>query len=311
MGTAAFAVPCLRRTAAEHEVAAVVSQPDRPRGRGLRLTPSPVKAAAGELGLGVLQPEKASAPDFVAQLAVLAPEVLVVVAYGQILRPAVLSLPERGCINVHGSLLPELRGAAPIQWAVIRDYAETGVSTMFMDAGMDTGDVILTARVPIDPQETAGELSERLAPLGADLLSRTLSQVAAGTAPRVPQDPARATYAPLLRREDGDVSWNRPAEEVRARIHGCNPAPGAVARRHGRPVKLWRAEAVAGGVLGRPGEVLSLAPLTLAAGLGALRLLEVQAENRPHGTGADFARGYRVELGEIWEDGGSAEPSSG
>jgi len=308
MGTAPFAVPCLRAVAAAgHEVAAVVSQPDRPRGRGMRLRPSAVKVAAAELGLPVRQPERASETGFVADLRALAPEVIVVVAYGQILRPAVLEIPPRGCVNVHGSLLPELRGAAPIQWAVIRGLPETGVTTMFMDAGLDTGDVILAAREPIRPEDTAGALGERLAPLGAELLIRTLSLLAAGEAPRTPQDPARATLAPLLRREDGAVAWWRTAAEIRNLIHGCNPAPGAFAFRGGRPVKLWRAVAVAGA--GRPGEVLSTAPLVIAAGEGAVHLLEVQAENRGRTGGEEFARGSRVSPGEIWQD-GLAERSS-
>jgi methionyl-tRNA formyltransferase len=304
MGTAAFAAPCLQAVVrAGHTVQAVVSQPDRPHGRGMKLQPSPVKAAAMELGLPVLQPEKASLPGFVERLRTLAPQVIVVVAYGQILRPAVLEIPPLGCINVHGSLLPELRGAAPIQWSVIRGYPETGVTTMFMDPGMDTGDMILKVAEPIRPEDTAGSLGERLAPLGAELLVRTLALVESGAAPREPQDHDRATYAPMLKREDGAIAWASTAVEIRNRIHGCNPAPGAFARRQGETVKLWRAAAVAGAAGTKPGTVLDTNPLTIAAGEGAVQLLQVQPENRSRLDSAAYCNGYRVTPGEVWEDG--------
>lgn len=308
MGTAAFAVPCLEALlAAEHEVAAVVTQPDRPHGRGLTWHPSPVKESALRYKLPILQPEKARDPDFVAELAALAPELIAVVAYGQILRAAVLELPPRGCVNVHGSLLPELRGAAPIQWAVIRGYRETGVTTMFMDAGMDTGDMIFRAREPIHPDDTAGTLAARLAPAGARLLVETVAAIAAGAPPRESQDHARATYAPMLKREDAAVAWDLPAEAVRDLIHGCNPAPGAFAGHAGKPLKLWRAELVESAPQGVPGEVVALdrdGPV-VAAGRGALRLLEAQPASRPRVTGAEFARGARLEHGERLADGRS------
>jgi methionyl-tRNA formyltransferase len=304
MGTAAFAVPCLHAAhAAGHRVAAVVSQPDRPRGRGMALQPSPVKAAALELGLPVLQPEKASAPEFGHQLRDLEPQAIVVVAYGQILKPSVLDVPPLGCVNVHGSLLPELRGAGPIQWAILRGYAETGVTTMFMDPGMDTGDMILKAAVPIHPEDTAVELAERLAPVGADLLVRTLALLERGEAPREPQDPSRATYAPMLKKGDGAFRWSRPAVDLRNQVHGCNPWPGAYARRADQTVKLWRARVVEAPAGTAPGTVLSAEPLVLAAGEGALELLEVQPENRARLEGAAYSRGYRVQPGEVWADG--------
>jgi methionyl-tRNA formyltransferase len=305
MGTAQFAVPCLRAVlAAGPEVPAVVTQPDRPHGRGMKLRPSPVKVAALEAGLDVLQPEKASHPEFVEHLRRLSPGVIVVVAYGQILRPAVLDIPPLGCINVHGSLLPELRGAAPIQWAIIRGFRETGVTTMFMDPGMDTGDMILKRTLPIHPTDTAGTLAERLAPLGAELLVETLRRIETEAAPREPQEHDRATYAPMLKREDGAIAWNQPAEAVRNRIHGCNPAPGAYARRSADTVKIWRADVVPGAPQASPGSVLDPKQLVIAAGEGALRLLEVQPENRARLDGEAFCRGYRVTPGEVWENGG-------
>lgn len=301
MGTAPFAVPCLRALLdAGHTVSAVVSQPDRPRGRGMKLQPSAVKLLALERGLPVLQPEKASQPEFVEELRRLAPQLLVVVAYGQILRPAVLEIPPLGCINVHGSLLPELRGAAPIQWSIIRGHAETGVTTMYMDVGMDTGDMIYTAACPILPEDTTLSLAERLAPLGADLLVKTLADLEQGIAPREAQDPALATYAPMLKREDGAIDWTQSAVEIRNRIHGCNPSPGAFARRGEELVKLWRAEIVTGLEAAPPGTVLDAVQLVLSTGDGALRLVEVQPENRGRVSGSEYARGYRVQLGEIW-----------
>ncbi len=304
MGTAPFAVPCLQAVvAAGYRVRAVVAQPDRPHGRGMKLQAPPVKEAALALGLPVLQPEKASDPKFVAELAEQRPQVIVVVAYGQILRPAVLEIPPMGCLNVHGSLLPELRGAAPIQWAIIRGYTETGVTTMFMDPGMDTGDMILKAKLPILPEDTAGTLAERLAPLGAKLLVETLSGVGAHAAPRIPQDHAQATYAPMLRREHGAVDWTRSAVEIRNQIHGCNPAPGAHARRHGETVKLWRAEVVPGRPELAPGTVVDPSSLVIQTGKEALRLLDVQPPNRARTDGAAFCRGYRVGVGEQWDPG--------
>lgn len=301
MGTAPFAVPCLRALVSSgNEVAAVVTQPDRPRGRGMALQPSAVKVAAAEHGLAVIQPERASEPAFIAGLRELRPECVVVVAYGQILRPALLEIPPLGCINVHGSLLPELRGAAPIQWSLIRGFAETGVTTMFMDAGMDTGDMILKHRVPIAPNDTAGDLTEKLAPAGAELLKETLALVAGGDPPREAQDSSLATYARMLRKEDGVVSWNVPASEVRGRIHGCNPSPGAYTVRAGSQVKLWRAEVVPGTRAAAPGTVLDAHELIIACAPAALRLLEVQPESRGRLDGGAYGRGYRVAAGEVW-----------
>jgi methionyl-tRNA formyltransferase len=218
----------------------------------------------------------------------------------------VLEIPPLGCINVHGSLLPELRGAAPIQWSILRGFPETGVTTMFMDRGMDTGDMILRESVAIAPEDTAGTLAERLAPVGAALLTRTLELLEAGTAPRTPQDAARATHAPMLRREDGVLCWEGSAEEIRNRIHGCNPAPGAYFRRNGEPVKAWRAEVVPrepAAESARPGTVLSAEPLVVAAGSGAVRLLEVQPESRARVPGEAYSRGQRVVPGEGWQNG--------
>jgi len=302
MGTAAFAVPALRRLSKSgHALLAVVTQPDRPHGRGGGLAPGPIKQAALELDLPLLQPEKASDPAFVASVTELTPDLIVVVAYGQILKPAVLDLPPLSCINVHASLLPELRGAAPIQWAILRGYTETGVTTMRMDAGMDTGPILLQESASIGSGDTAGSLAERLAPLGAELLIETITRVESQEAVPRPQDSSRASYAPLLRKEDGAVAWEDPAAQVRNRIHGCNPSPGAFSFRSDRLVKLWRAEVVAGGAPEAPGTVVDAGEeLVIAAGSGRVRLLEVQPESRARMSGREFRRGYRVVPGERW-----------
>jgi methionyl-tRNA formyltransferase len=298
-GSAPFAVPSLQALLdAGHPVHAVVTQPDRPHGRGMRPGPGPVKRAALGAGLPVLQPEKASALEFVESVRALQPDVLAVVAYGQILKPALLDLPRLAAINVHGSLLPALRGAAPIQHAVIQGLPVTGVCTMFMDPGMDTGDVCLCWETAIDPDETAGELSARLAPEGARLLVETLARLQAGGAPRFPQDPGRATYAPPLRREDGRIDWRRSAVEIRNRIHGCNPSPGAFGLWSGAPLKLWRARALPEQAGAPPGTVVRADPLVVAAGEGRLELTEVQPASRPRMRGADFARGARMHPGK-------------
>jgi methionyl-tRNA formyltransferase len=304
MGTAAFAVPSLRALLdSGHLLSAVVTQPDRPAGRGQEMRVSPVKALAQERGLRFLQPEKASLPEFIEELRALAPEAIVVVAYGQILRPAVLEIPPLGCLNVHGSLLPKLRGAAPIQWAVIRGEGVTGVTTMFMDVGMDTGDIIVQAEEPIADDDTAGSLAERLALLGARLLAQTLDMVGRGAAPRRAQDASLATYAPMLKREHGFIDWSEPAAAIRNRIHGCNPSPGAVALRDGRPVKLWQAriaEREPSATPPEPGVVIRLEPggPVIAAGEGAVQIRELQPENRPRITGDDYFRGYPLHAGQ-------------
>ena len=222
-GSPAFAVPCLRATAAETELVAVVSQPDRPAGRGQRATPPAVKVAAEELGIPVLQPEKIRTPETLAALAALDAELWVVVAYGRILPQALLDLPRLGAYNVHASLLPRLRGAAPIQWAIIRGDDETGVSIMRMEAGLDTGPVGAVRRIAIAADDTTGTLSEKLAALGAALLAETLPEIVAGRARFVPQDDAAVTLAPLLDKGDGRLDFARSARLVSAQARGVDP----------------------------------------------------------------------------------------
>lgn len=301
-GTAPFAVPTLRVLAqAGFSILAVVSQPDRPQGRKMQLLPTPVRAAAEELGLPVLQPPRINESGFVSTLAALRPDLLVVVAYGQILRPPLLGLPPLGCINLHGSLLPLLRGAAPVQWSIIRGYEETGVTTMQMDAGLDTGPILLQASTGIGPEETAGELAARLAVVGADLMRDTLTVLASTGVTPTPQDDSRATLAPPLRRIDGFICWSWRAREICNRVRGCNPWPGCSALLNGQEVKLWRARAIPS-LSGRPGELLSTEPLVLAAGEESVELMEVQPAGGARMSGEVFARGRRLSAGERFDE---------
>ncbi len=300
MGTPDFAVPCLDRLVADgHDVAAVVTQPDRPKGRGGKLAASPVKAAAAGYGLPVLQPEKIRAAEFMAALAMLKPAVIVVVAFGQFLPREMLALPPLGCVNVHASLLPRYRGAAPIHWAVMNGETTTGVTTMYMDTGMDNGDMILKAATAIGPDDTTGEVHDRLKVLGAELLARTLAALADGTAPRAPQDGAAATFAPLLTRAAERIDWRRPAAAVHNQVRGLNPWPGAYCLHAGKVLKVWRSElAAAGG--GEPGRVVAAGEdgAVVATGAGAVRLTEVQPENRRRMAMGEFVRGYGLTVGE-------------
>lgn len=309
MGTPAFAVPSLEAVAAAgHEVCAVVTQPDRPVGRGGRVRPSPVKETAQRLGIPVLQPERVRRPAAVAELAAVQADCFVVVAFGQILPRSVLELPRYGCINVHASLLPAYRGAAPIHWAVLNGETETGVTTMWMDEGLDTGDMLLKTRLPIGPDETTGELHDRLAVAGAELLVESLALIERGEAPREPQNPDLATYAPLLLPEHERVDWSQPAQAVHNQIRGLCPWPGAYTPSPLGRLKLWRSRldgaappdrAATGGDGAAPGTVLAVDAdgIWVQCGDTALRLTEVQPENKRPMPADAFARGYRVAPG--------------
>ncbi len=305
MGTPDFAVPCLDRLVADgYELAAVVTQPDRPKGRGQKLAASPVKAAAVGYGLPVLQPEKIKTAEFLATMTALRPAAVVVVAFGQFLPRELLALPPLGCVNVHASLLPRYRGAAPIHWAVMNGETVTRVTTMLMDTGMDSGDMILKAEVAIGPDDTTGEVHDRLKELGAAVLADTLARLAAGTAPRTPQDGAAATFAPLLTRAVERIDWVKPAQAVHNLVRGLNPWPGAYCLHAGKVLKVWRSEFVptAAGC-GRPGRVIAAGDdgAVVVAGDGAVRLTEVQPENRRRMGMGEYVRGYGLTVGETLE----------
>lgn len=296
MGTPDFAVPCLQRLLEDgHEVPAVFTQPDKPVGRHAVLTPPPVKQLALSHGIPVYQPTKMRDGTVAALLRELAPDCLVVVAYGRILPQEILDVPPRGCVNIHGSLLPRYRGAAPIQWSVIRGETVTGVTSMFMDAGMDTGDIIDTLTTPIGENETAGELFERLAPLGARLLSTTLAAIADGTVTRRPQNDAEATMAPMLEKAMGRLDLTRPARELHNQVRGMNPWPGAFCTAGGKTLKIHETRVTAGS--GAPGTLLCADPVTVACGEGALQLVTVQPEGKPRMAAEAWLRGARLPQG--------------
>ncbi len=292
MGTAELACPCLDALAglAEHEIVGVITQPDRPKGRDLKATPPPVKVTAEKLGLPVQQPAKIREAAAVDRIRDARPDVIVVVAYGQILPKTVLEIPPRGCINVHTSLLPRWRGAGPIQYAILNGDPETGVTTMFMDEHMDTGDIILQRAEPIHPDDTSAVLHDRLAVLGAATLVETIRLLAAGQAPRRKQDEALATYAKKLTKEDGRIDWRRPASQIERQVRAFDPWPGAYTFLDDALLKVWKA-AIASPRPGGPGQITGD---VVATGDGALRLLEVQpAGGRPMSFDA-FVRGHKI-----------------
>jgi len=296
LGTPDFAVPSLEQTvSAGHEVAAVFTQPDRPKGRGQQLQSPPVKLAALRLGLSVQQPERVGRPEVVEQLRHLAPEAMVAVGYGQILPPAILGIPPMGVVNVHASLLPKYRGAAPVQWAIARGERLTGVTIMRLDAGLDTGPILLKWETEIGEKETAVELSARLARAGAGVLARALADL-----PRLraePQDNSQATYAPILKKEDGHIDWSRSAREILNRIRGFQPWPGCYAFLRGRRLHVWKAQAADRIVEPRH---LSARERRLYAGCadGAVELLEVQWEGKKRMEAAAFLNGFPMEADE-------------
>lgn len=302
MGTPEFAAVSLRALLeAGYPVVGVVTQPDKPAGRGGKLRPSPVKEVALAHGLPVFQPRRLRRPEVVAQLKELGSDLTVVVAYGQILSREALEISPLGSINVHASLLPRWRGAAPIQRAIMAGDAETGVCTMWMDEGMDTGDICLTARVPIGPEITGGELHDQLARVGADLLVETVRRVEAGDAPRIPQPAEGVTYAAKLEPADEVIDWARPAAELYNQIRALNPWPGAYTIGPRGRLKIWRASVVPNPEpRAEPGTVVSLVRregFTVAAGEGALLVREVQPHGKARMDAQSFVNGGGVQVG--------------
>jgi methionyl-tRNA formyltransferase len=293
MGTPAFAVPTLERiVGVGHRVMAVFTQPDRPRGRGQRQGMPPVKERALRLALPIFQPERVRRPEIVDRLRAMAPEAIVVVGYGQIIPQAILEIPPMGIINVHASLLPKYRGAAPIQWAIARGESRTGVTTMRVNAGLDTGDMLLKWETEIGPQETAIELSERLAHGGAELLVRTLSEL-----PSIkpePQDDAHASYAPILRKEDGHIDWSVPARDILNRVRGFLPWPGCYGFLRGQRLHVWTARASERHL---PAGRLRVENRRLFAGCGdgAIELVEVQLEGKKRMESSAFLNGFPLQ----------------
>ena len=296
MGTPDFAVPCLKVLTEHYNVSAVYTQPDRPKGRGRHLAKSPVKVFAEEHGLPVYQPQKIKTPECVAELKALAPDLIVVVAFGQILSQEILDIPPYGCINVHASLLPRWRGAAPIHWSIIGGDSVSGVTTMHMDAGLDTGDMIYKAETPISPEMTTEQLHDKLMELGAELLLKTVRALEDGTAPREKQDDSLSCYAKMLDNANCRIDWSRSAAEIHNLIRGLNSWPGAYTTLNGRKFKIWQSAVVSGS--GEPGRIISLTKkgIVVAAGSGAVELTQIQPPNKAKMPAASYVNGHRQEL---------------
>lgn len=301
MGTPDFAVPALDALAqSAHQIVLVLTQPDRPRGRGRKLAAAPVKRVAEHHRYPVFQPESVKNGKALKQIEAAQADFLVVIAFGHVLPPAILDIPKFGAINCHASLLPKYRGPAPIQWAVINGEEETGVTTMMMNRGLDTGDILMMAKEPIGPEDTAGTLHDRLAVTAADLLIATLKGFADNTLKPVEQDSDQATYAPLLRKSDGRISWRKPAVAIESFIRGVTPWPGAFTFHGGKRIKIFKSRPVDTRTDQQPGTVLESFPdeLRVATGNGALSIQELQGASGKRLAVEDFLRGYPLSPGE-------------
>lgn len=298
-GTPEFAVPSLRALLGESDpVVAVVCQPDKPAGRGQHVSAPPVKQVALEAGVEVFQPEKLRAPDFAEILRPLAPDLIIVAAYGKILPKSLLELPRHGCINVHASLLPRYRGAAPIQWAIVRGEVRTGVTIMQMNERMDAGDILLQRETTIGADETYGELQARLAQLGAEALREALTQLHVGELPRQPQRESDATLAPMIKKQDGRIDWTQPAAHIARVVRAFNPWPSAFTYLDGKLLKVHRAHPIDTAATAPPGAVTATGDgIAVATGQGTLLLDELQLEGRKRLPAADFARGGAIKVG--------------
>lgn len=302
MGTPDFAVPSLKALhASGHTIALVVTRPDRPKGRGRKVFPPPIKTQALNLGLDTIQPKSLRTQEFEDHVASLKPDFLIVVAFGHILNESILSLPRIGTINVHASLLPKYRGPAPINWAIINGENETGVTTMLMDKGLDTGDILLSAKETITAEDTAETLHDRLAVIGSGVLVKTLEAIANETIHPAAQDHSQATYAPLLSKHDGHIDWEKPAETLEPFIRGMTPWPGAFTFHGNKRLKIFKAKPIAKDFEEPPGTVLkSFADeLQIATANGALSLLEIQGPSGKRLLIKDFLRGYNIPPGTI------------
>lgn len=305
MGTPDFSVPALEAlVASEHEVAAVVTQPDKPKGRGKEIHMSPVKECALKHNIPVYQPVRARDEAFVEEMRTLKPDAMVVIAFGQILPKSLLDLPKYGCVNIHASLLPKYRGAAPIQWAVINGDEETGITTMMMDVEMDTGDMLEKTVVKLNPDETGGSLFDRLSLLGGDLILSTLSKLEKGEITPQPQDHAQATYVKKISKSMGDIDWTMDAVSIERLVRGLNPWPSAFTRWNGKMLKIWEAKVLPDLETKAPcGSVISASDegLKIQTGNGVLCVTSLQLEGKKRMDTAAFLRGYQVESGFIME----------
>ena len=300
MGTPHFAVPALKALHNnDQNIALVITQPDRPKGRGRKLTPSPVKETAINLGYSVIQPSSVRTAEFSNYIEKHAPGFIVVVAFGHILPKNILTIPQIATINIHASLLPKYRGPAPIQWAIINEEKETGITTMLMDEGMDTGDILLSSKLKIASDDTSGTLHDRLADLGADLLIQTLKTFETGNINPISQDHTQATYAPMLKKNDGRMNWKLPAESLEAFIRGMTPWPGAFTFHEKKRLKFFKARTIVMDTDASPGTVIKGFPdeLWISTGKGVLSVMEIQGESGKRLLIKDFLRGYQLPPG--------------
>jgi methionyl-tRNA formyltransferase len=300
MGTPQFAVPALKALHKnDQDIALVVTQPDRPKGRGRKLTPSPVKEMAMNLGCSVIQPPSVRTTDFSNCIEKHTPDFIVVVAFGHIIPKNILAIPKIATINIHASLLPKYRGPAPIQWAIINEEKETGVTTMVMDEGLDTGDILLSSKLEIAPDDTSGTLHDRLADHGADLLIQTLNAFETGDINPISQDHTQATYAPMLKKNDGRMNWTLTAESLEAFIRGMTPWPGAFTFHENKRLKIFKAKTIVMDTEASPGTVIKGFPdeLWISTGKSVLSIMEIQGESGKRLLIKDFLRGYKLPPG--------------
>ncbi|SFR95590.1 methionyl-tRNA formyltransferase [Anaeromicropila populeti] len=302
MGTPEFSVAALvSLVEAGHQVAGVVTQPDKPKGRGKQMQFPPVKEKAIEYGIPVFQPQRVKEEGFLELLKGLEPELIVVVAFGQMLPQSILELPKYGCINIHASLLPKYRGAAPIQWVIIDGEKETGVTTMMMDVGLDTGDMLMKEVISIDKKETGGSLHDKLSAAGGDLILKTIEKLEAGTLTREKQDDTQSCYAKMLTKTLGKMDFQKPAAELERLIRGLNPWPSAYTTLDGKTLKVWDADVVEKEYQEVPGTVVEVSGtgIVVATGQGGLELKEIQLEGKKRMTADNFLRGYPVAKGVV------------
>ncbi|MBR3103248.1 MAG: methionyl-tRNA formyltransferase [Lachnospiraceae bacterium] len=302
MGTPDYAATALEAILqAGYEVTGVVCQPDKPKGRSGALAACPVKECALKYNLPVFQPERIKRPEAVAELKKFPADVFVVAAFGQILSEEILTMPKYGCINIHASLLPKYRGAAPIQWCIVDGEKETGVTIMQMDAGIDTGDILFTKKVEITEEETGGSLFDKLSQAGAELIVEALPKIEAGEVNPVKQEEALSNYARMLKKEDGQINWKRPAEEIGRQVRGMDPWPSAYTYYKGKQFKIWKAQAVDGGTEGlQPGTIAQIEKqgIWIACGSGMLQVTEAQLEGKKRMSAADLMNGRSLEMNE-------------
>ena len=301
MGTPDFAVPTLEALIEKHEVLAVVTQPDKPKGRGKKMVFPVIKEKALEHNITVYQPQKVKTPEFVEILKEYQPDIMVIVAFGQILSEEILNIPKYGCINVHGSILPQYRGAAPIQWSIINGEEFGGVTTMYMAKGLDSGDMILKAKEKIKPDDTYGSLYDRLSVIGADLLIKTLDLIENGEVKRIPQNDDEATFAPMIKPELEHINWNGKNTDIVNLIKGLNPQPVAYTMLNDEKLKIWFAETIDGDYNGEPGTIVDVRKrdFVVMTAEGAVAVKEVQAQGGKRMSADAYMRGHAIEKGTI------------